>query len=102
MNLIEIGQSIKLARKLKNLNQEDLAKEVGLSQSQISLIEKGQGITLESLDKICQTLGLSMVNFFHDEVNDFEALILLSMIKDLPPDARKVVSELIQLLTNKK
>lgn len=50
--LKEIGKRIKKIRVQHNLTQKDMAHEVGLSVSTISLIEQGKSTTLESLIRI--------------------------------------------------
>lgn len=50
--LKEIGTGLKKIRVQHNLTQKELSQEVGLSVSTISLIEKGQSTSVESLIRI--------------------------------------------------
>jgi len=50
--LKEIGNQLKKLRIQYNLTQKDLSQEVGLSVSTISLIEKGNSTSVESLIRI--------------------------------------------------
>ncbi len=50
--LASIGESLKKIRVQHNLTQSTMAKEVGLSVSTISLMEKGQSSNLESLIRV--------------------------------------------------
>lgn len=101
MDRIEIGQFIKNLRMLKALNQKELGHRIGVSQSQISLIEKGQGITLESLEKIGLELGFSLAELFIDGVHDYESSRIVSLLKELSPEEKNVVLMLIELLSTR-
>lgn len=50
--LKDIGEKLKKIRLQHNLTQKEMSEEVGLSVSTISLIEKGNSTTLESLIRI--------------------------------------------------
>lgn len=53
-----LGERLKQARLNKNITQEDLAQNLGVSRRTIINAEKGQ-VTLENLVKILQLLGLT-------------------------------------------
>ena len=54
----QVGAAVKAARKAKGLTQDELAKGIGLSQSNIALLEKGgYNISLDQLEKIAVALG---------------------------------------------
>ena len=56
-----ITATLKEARKAKGLNQTDLGKRVGLPQSHISKIERGQSnIKLSSLIELARVLDLEL------------------------------------------
>ena len=56
----EIGVKIRDARIKKGWSQLDLAQRVGISQPDISAIEKGKkNITLETLIQLCRVLNIS-------------------------------------------
>ncbi len=58
MNLMELGQHIKTARKEEGLTQDELGAKIGTSKEGISRIEKGkQNITFEMLGKIAAALN---------------------------------------------
>lgn len=63
--LKEIGSGLKKIRVQHNLTQKDLSKEVGLSVSTISLIEKGKSTSVESLIRILIRLN---------RIKDFESV----------------------------
>lgn len=54
-----VGEVIALHRKEHGLNQFELAKRLGMSQSAWSRVEKGlSNLTLEQLSKVSRVLGL--------------------------------------------
>lgn len=53
----EIGERLKKLRLQYNLTQKEMAVEVGLSVSTISLIEQGKSTTVESLVRILTRLN---------------------------------------------
>ena len=56
---LDIGQKIKKLRELKNLTQEHFAKELDMTQSAYSKIEKGEtDISYSKLQKIAEALQL--------------------------------------------
>lgn len=70
-----IGERIKYLRNtLLNVSQEDFAKKTGLDRTYMSKIEAGkQNLTLETLNKICEGLGITMKELFDfDFPNDLK------------------------------
>lgn len=69
MNLEKIGERIKTLRvQYTNSSQEQFGQRLGFDKTYISRIESGkQNITIETLIKICEGLGVSLKLFF-----DFE------------------------------
>ena len=54
-----IGASIKEARKAQNLTQKELGERVGVQTAQISKIESGRNLTIATIVKVLNALGLS-------------------------------------------
>ena len=67
--LKEVGKRLKKIRLQHNLTQKDLSKEVGLSVSTISLIEKGKSTSVESLIRILARLN---------RIREFESVFKVS------------------------
>ena len=62
---IYIGNSIKLARKSKKIQQYHVAKKAGISQSYLSLVEAGLKIpSMETLTLIADALGMTVPVMF--------------------------------------
>ena len=54
-----IGQHIREARKLQNLTQKELGERVGVQTAQISKIEHGRNLTIATIVRVLNALGLS-------------------------------------------
>lgn len=54
-----IGASIKAARKSMNLTQKELGERVGVQTAQISKIENGRNLTISTIVRVLNALGLS-------------------------------------------
>lgn len=62
---MEIGALIKSARIQKDMSAKELAGSIGVTQSFMSALEKdNKKCSLETLEKICYALGMSIVEFF--------------------------------------
>lgn len=57
-----IGASIREARKMRGMSQEELADACGINRANISKIETGKyNSTLDIIEKICEKLGINIV-----------------------------------------
>ncbi|AZU59972.1 MAG: helix-turn-helix domain-containing protein [Bacillota bacterium] len=64
----DIYKKIKALRTQNNLTLKELSEETGLSLSFLSQIERGaSSLSITSLKKIADALGVSMIFFFEDE-----------------------------------
>lgn len=78
---MNIGETIKLLRKEKNIKQLDLAASCGISQTYLSQIEKGRKVpALDILEKISAALGLP-----------FAVLSFLSLDSNALPENKREV-----------
>ena len=78
--LQNLGLRISYLRRKKSLSMADLAKEIGVSRSLISQVEKGEAYpSLHTLEKITNVLDVSMSKFFEvqQEANDDENQIIV-------------------------
>jgi transcriptional regulator with XRE-family HTH domain len=63
-----LGQKLRKLRKEQNLTQLDLARQVGITNGQISTIERGvSSPSISTLHKIAAVLGVGMAEFFENE-----------------------------------
>lgn len=60
--LLEIGQQIRAARRLRRISQQELAKSLGMSRTTISQIEAGtvQEVGVRKLMRLLDFLGLEL------------------------------------------
>ena len=58
-----VGLAIKLAeyRQLQKLSQTELAKRSGITQQQLSKLERGENCNISTFLKVCHTLGLEVM-----------------------------------------
>ena len=67
----DLGKKLKLLRKRRNIRQDDLAKFLNLSKSQISNLESGRrNLSLSQLEKLCDYFKIDMSYFLMEETTD--------------------------------
>ena len=103
---MEVAHKIKKLRELKNLTQEYMADELGITQGAYSKIENGEtDLNLSKLDKIAEILGVSakeIINF--DEQMVFNVMHnqtgngLVINQNPLPDEMKRLYEEQITLL----
>lgn len=60
-----VGQKVRRIRKAKNLTQMELANRIGVQQSDLSRMEKGEyRVSLDTLFRILQVFEMTMGDFF--------------------------------------
>ena len=65
MNLVSIGNRVKTLRIDKGLSQDELARRIDFDRTYLSRVESGkQNMTVETLLKICDGLGVTIKEFF--------------------------------------
>ncbi|MFD1929189.1 helix-turn-helix domain-containing protein [Sporosarcina siberiensis] len=78
-----IGEKIKTLRKNKKLTLKDLANGTDLSISFLSQVERMQSsLTLESLKKISDALGVNPSYFFQESKKQSQSSIVRSIMKE--------------------
>lgn len=60
MHSFIIGDAIKQARQSKNLTQDELGKLIGVQRAQISRIENGKNLTVSTITRVFQAMGISV------------------------------------------
>ena len=69
-HMIYLGQKLRKLRKEQNLTQLELAQQVGITNGQVSTIERGvSSPSLATLHRIARALNVPMQEFFEDERN---------------------------------
>lgn len=59
VHAFRIGEAIKKARLQQNLTQEELGKRLGVQRAQISRLEKGYSISIPTMSRVFQALGVA-------------------------------------------
>lgn len=96
-----ILEEIDRLRKERGWSEYELAKYSGLTQSTISTwYRKNQTPTIQTLDKICKGLGITLSQFFA-ETGDAVSLTpeqqdILNHWSALNPRQREIISELLK------
>ena len=68
VHMVYLGQKLRKLRKEQSLTQLELAQQVGITNGQISTIERGvSSPSLATLNRIARALNVPMTEFFVDE-----------------------------------
>lgn len=99
----EIGTKLRRLRKERKLTQTELARQIGIQQSDLSRMEKGEyRVSLDNLMKILAVFDLQIGEFFGGGVArpepvarslSSEDMQLLHVLRRLSPEARREVME---------
>lgn len=84
-----VGNKITELRLAQNMSLTGLAKNSDIAQSSLSYIESSKAQpTVETLQKICSALGITLGEFFSDEPPELspELRRLLDTAKELSPE----------------
>ncbi len=97
---MDVSQRLTQLRESLKLSKNQLAKRSGVSQSFISYIELGQRQpTLDVIERLCQALGITVIQFLQESEDDSLSPDLLQLIetaKKLTPEQRKSLNDLLQ------
>lgn len=101
-----IGSRLRRMRKERNLTQADLARQIGIQQSDLSRMEKGEyRVSLDNLFKILGAFDLEISDFFGDQPEPASAMSrplshedmqLLHLLRGLSPEAREEVQQFVE------
>lgn len=94
-----IGPKIRKMRRERRLTQTELAARIGIQQSDLSRMEKGEyRVSLDTLFRILAEFNISMSEFFEDASRDNftpREVQVVRDLKQLPTDARREVEAFI-------
>jgi transcriptional regulator with XRE-family HTH domain len=95
-----VGRKIRQLRKEQKLTQTALAERIGVQQSDLSRMEKGEyRVSLDTLFRILAEFQMSIGEFFEDlnrESVTPRDLLLMRHLKNLDEDSRKEVEDFIE------
>ena len=96
-----VGKRIQAAREKAGYTQEELAAELDMSPTYISVLERGvKPPKLETFVRIANTLAVSADTLLQDVVVKFEAGAATSLAEDimkLPKRERELIASMIRL-----
>ncbi|MCL5781504.1 MAG: helix-turn-helix domain-containing protein [Firmicutes bacterium] len=97
---MDVGRKITELRTTQGISLTNLAKRSGIAQSSLSYIESGKTQpTVETVEKICTALGITLSEFFSDtqeqEPLPPEVRQIYKKVKRLPPDKLKVLNAVL-------
>lgn len=100
-----IGSRLRRLRKERNLTQAELARQIGIQQSDLSRMEKGEyRVSLDNLFKILSVFDVQVADFFRrpeptaaaQRPLSHEDMQLLHMLRELSPEARGEVQQFVE------
>ena len=110
--VVAVGSRLRQLRKERNLTQAELARQIGIQQSDLSRMEKGEyRVSLDNLFKILAIFDLDLADFFADgsEVSERVQQPLsrgdmktLHLLRELSPEGRAEVQEYIEFKLRKE
>lgn len=103
---MSIGQKIKTLRKDRGLNTQQLAEAANVSSSTINEIEnnKGRTVTVNSLSKIADALGVSLIDLFPAEYHQIKGSLteqeieMIDILHKMTPEQRTAFMQFIRTL----
>lgn len=107
-----IGQRLRRLRKREGLTQSDLARQIGIQQSDLSRMEKGEyRVSLDNLFRILAVFGLGIAEFFEDaqaapqpaaDPLSHEDMRTLQLLRQLSATSREEVREFLEFKLRKE
>jgi transcriptional regulator with XRE-family HTH domain len=107
-----IGSRLRRLRKERELTQAELARQIGIQQSDLSRMEKGEyRVSLDNLFKILGVFDLDLADFFGEQQakNEQDRLPLsredmkiLHLMRELSPEGRAEVQEFLEFKLRKQ
>lgn len=100
-----VGQRLRALRKERHLTQTELARQIGIQQSDLSRMEKGEyRVSLDNLFKILAVFEIKIADFFQQPAASdrlrrplsHEDMQLLHLLRELDPEARQEVQEFVE------
>jgi transcriptional regulator with XRE-family HTH domain len=107
-----IGSRLRRLRKERGLTQADLARQIGIQQSDLSRMEKGEyRVSLDNLFKILGVFDLDLADFFGEGQTTTEQqrmplsrqdMKILHLLRELSPEGRAEVQEFLEFKLRKE
>ena len=101
----DVGARLRALRKERHLTQTELARQIGIQQSDLSRMEKGEyRVSLDNLFKILAVFDISLNAFFADQQADDEPgralsredMQILHLVRQLSESGRREAMEFLE------
>ncbi len=112
LEVAAIGSRLRELRKERALTQAELARQIGIQQSDLSRMEKGEyRVSLDNLFKILGVFDLDLADFFGDQQEKTELkqqplsrqdMKILHLLRELSPEGRAEVQEFLEFKLRKE
>lgn len=107
-----IGCRLRELRKERGLTQAELARQIGIQQSDLSRMEKGEyRVSLDNLFKILGVFDLDLADFFGEQQAtkaqerqplSRQDMKILHLLRELSPEGRTEVQEFLEFKLRKE
>lgn len=97
-----VGLRIRELRIARGLSQEQLALRSNITTTYLGLLERNQkNPTIKVLEQVCQSLNVSLMEFFSDANNsqsppDIKSMQILAQLDDCSEDEKELILQLIK------
>ena len=112
LEVAAIDSRLRELRKERGLTQAELARQIGIQQSDLSRMEKGEyRVSLDNLFKILGVFDLDLADFFGDQSEKTELeqqplsredMKILHLMRELSPEGRAEVQEFLEFKLRKE
>lgn len=101
----DVGARLRRLRKERHLTQTELSRQIGIQQSDLSRMEKGEyRVSLDSLFKILAVFDVSFNDFFDEKKTSEEPrralsqedMQILHLVRELSEDGRREAMEFLE------
>jgi len=101
----DVGARLRSLRKERHLTQTELARQIGIQQSDLSRMEKGEyRVSLDNLFKILTVFDIALNDFFADKQADDEPrralsredMQILHLVRQLSESGRREAMEFLE------
>ena len=101
-----VGERLRRMRKERKLTQSDLARQIGIQQSDLSRMEKGEyRVSLDNLFKLLSVFGMSIAEFFGDARPEPQPVMaplsqddmnILHSLREISPEGREEIRQFVE------
>jgi len=112
LEVAAVGSRLRRLRNERGLTQAELARQIGIQQSDLSRMEKGEyRVSLDNLFKILAVFDLDLADFFGEQHEKAELeqqplsrqdMKILHLLRELSPEGRAEIQEFLEFKLRKE